>query len=380
VPDSLVAVGNGRLAGTTVHGDGTTTWTWSVLAPINTYNLVPYVGKYVRFGEDFDGAEGRLDVDYWVLAHNEQRARDQFRQVPGMLRCFEHWLGPFPFRSDGYKLVESPHLGMEHQSAIAYGNRYQNGYLGSDLSGTGHGLKWDYILVHESGHEWFGNSITTADIADMWVHEGFTQYTEVLHTECLLGREAAEEYLVGLRRGIRNDRPIIGPYGVNHEGSGDMYPKGANVVHMVRHILNDDEAFRAMLRGMNAKYRHSVVSSAEIEAFMDGHTPADLRPLFDQYLRSNRVPELEWGVHKGRLWLRWVNCNAGFSMPVRLRVDGRDLGLITPTTEWHGSRNTYGRRSVLEADRNWYVRTRQVGKAQLKGLRATANGNPPTAF
>lgn len=293
VPDSLVAVGNGRLGRTVKNNDGTSTWNWMVSNPINTYNLVPYIGKYKHFSEVYDGVAGKLDCDYWVL--NEEAAREHFKQVPLMLKCFEEWLGPYPFYNDGYKLVEAPHLGMEHQSAIAYGNKYQMGYLGMDRSGSGRGLKWDYIIIHESGHEWFGNSITTVDIADMWIHEGFTDYTETIYTECQQGKEAAEEYVIGLRDGIANDRPIIGPYGVNQEGSGDMYNKGANLIHMIRHIVGDS-TFKAMLLEMNRRFYHKTVTSAEIEDFMIDFSRSKTllnKSLFDQYLRTAQVPVLE---------------------------------------------------------------------------------------
>src|SRR5436190_7776988 len=254
VPDSLQAIGNGRLRSVVKNNDGTSTWNWMVSNPINSYNLIPYIGKYAHFNEVFAGEQGPLDCDYWVLAANEAKAREQFKQVPLMLKCFETWFGPYPFYTDGYKLVEAPYLGMEHQSAVAYGNGYQNGYLGMDRSGTGWGLKWDYIIVHESGHEWFGNNITTADIADMWVHEGFTDYSETIYTECQSGREAAEEYVIGLRKGIANDRPMIGPYGVNEEGSGDMYNKGANLIHTIRAIMGDDARFKTMRRAVHCTY------------------------------------------------------------------------------------------------------------------------------
>lgn len=332
VPEDLVAVGNGRLLSVTPDAGGQATWNWHVRSPINTYNLVPYIGDYVHFGEVFNGVEGPLDLDYWVLRHNEAKAREHFQQVPGMLRCFEQWLGPYPFYRDGYKLVESPHLGMEHQSAVAYGNQYQNGYLGRDLSGTGHGLKWDFIIVHESGHEWFGNSITTADIADMWVHEGFTQYTEAIHTECLLGPQAAEEYVIGLRRMIRNDRPIIAPYGVNEQGSGDMYPKGANLVHTLRKVMGDS-LFKGMLLEMGRRYRHTVVTSAGIEGFISSYSGRALGRVFDQYLRTTKVPRLEWRLRKGKLHYRWTDCVKGFDMPVDHVVSDRTLRLF-PTECW----------------------------------------------
>lgn len=381
VPDTLVGVGNGRLRSITSNGDGTTTWHWRATSPINTYNLVPYIGRYVHFGAVHNGLEGPLDLDHWVLAHNEVKARRHFGQVHGMLNCFEEWLGAYPFYQDGYKLVEAPHLGMEHQSAIAYGNRYMNGYLGRDLSGTGHGLAWDFIIVHESGHEWFGNSITTADIADMWVHEGFTQYSEALMVECLSGRDAANEYVQGLRRNIRNDRPMIGPYGVNKEGSGDMYPKGANLVHMVRQILGDS-VFKGMLREMNRRFRHSIVTSAEIEAFVDGHTPMDLRPMFDLYLRDTRTPTLEWGRHKGRIHMRWSGVDADFHMPLAFTISG-DGRMEQLGTTWDMTNERVGRKDRLRPDPNWYVHHKQTdGKALKKALagqpRHTRSKDRPT--
>jgi aminopeptidase N len=365
VPDSLQAIGNGRLEGVVDHGDGTHTWQWTVTAPINTYNLAPYIGKYVHIADAYAGMEGRLDLDHWVLAHNEAKARRHFQQVHAMLDCFEAWLGAYPFHADSYKLVEAPHLGMEHQSAIAYGNGYHNGYRGMDLSGTGHGLGWDYIIVHESGHEWFGNSITTADIADMWVHEGFTMYTEALFVECRSGKEAASEYVVGIRGNINNDRPIIGPMGVNAEGSGDMYPKGANLVHMVRQVLGDS-AFKVMLLEMGRRYRHSIVTSTEIENFMNGYSMHDLQPMLDMYLRDTRIPVLEWGIHMGRLKCRWAGVDTDFRMPVRLLVDESATALLDVGTGWTELPDKVVRQARVQVSPDWYVRSRRVSRATLK--------------
>jgi aminopeptidase N len=375
VADSLQAIGNGRLRGTSSNGDGTTTWEWQVSDPINTYNLIPYIGKYTHWSEVYQGKDGPLPCDYWVLAGNEAKARDQFKQVPEMLRCFEEWLGPYPFYQDGYKLVEAPHLGMEHQSAIAYGNNYVNGYRGSDLSGTGHGLEWDYIIIHESGHEWFGNSITTADIADMWVHEGFTDYTETLFTECEQGPDAAQEYVIGLRKNIRNDVPIIGPYGVNEEGSGDMYYKGANLIHMIRHIVGDS-TFKDLLLDMNRTFKHKVVTSAEVEAFLIGYnstTREQLHPtLFDQYLRTTKIPVLEHAVVKGRLWMRWANAVPGLELPVRMRI-GDGTTLIALGTTWRSS-SVDGRsrnKARIQVDPAWYVDKHALTRREIKALKAT---------
>lgn len=366
VPDSLMAVGNGRLRSTVKNSDGTSTWHWAVSNPINTYNLVPYIGKYAHFSEVYQGVSGPLDLDYWVLEQDLDKARAQFKQLPPMLTCFEQWMGPFPWYEDGYKLVQAPHLGMEHQSAVAYGNNFVNGYMGMDLSGSGWGNRFDYILVHESGHEWFGNSITTADIADMWVQEGFTMYSEVLYVECLFGAAAAEEYVVGVRRSITNDRPVIGPYGVNEEGSGDMYYKGANVVHMARKAMGE-EAFKTMLLGMQRQYRHRIVTSAQIEAYMDSATSDDLRPLFDQYLRTEQVPVLEWGVKDKQLVARWNNCIEGFHMRVTLLVNG-----VPMNTDISGAWTVLATGKVskakVELDRNWFAGTHALTSQEMKAV------------
>ena len=374
VPDSLVAVGNGHLRSTVKNGDGTSTWNWAVSSPINTYNLIPYIGKYAHFSELYAGLSGPLDCDYWVLDEDLDKAKQQFQQVKPMLTCFEQWMGPFPWYEDGYKLVQAPHLGMEHQSAVAYGNGFVNGYMGMDLSRTGWGSKWDYIIIHESGHEWFGNSITTADIADMWVHEGFTMYSEVLYTECQSGKDAAEEYLVGVRRNIANDKPVIGTYGVNSEGSGDMYYKGASVVHMVRHIIGE-EKFKAMLLEMQRKYRHKVVTSAEIEAFMNSYSTSDLTPLFDQYLRTIRVPVLEWGVANKQLVARWTNCIDTFQMQVMITVNGKPM-IVTIGHDWKVIATGKVKKAKVQVDRNWYAEVRAMPAAEMKGITV----NPSTSM
>ena len=319
VADSLVAVGNGRLVNKNENHNGTTTWNWEVKCPINNYNIVPYIGSYVNFTDTLMGEKGKLDISYWVLDYNLEKAKKQFgRDVKRMLHAFEYWFGPYPFYEDSYKLVESSHLGMEHQSAIAYGNKYLNGYLGRDLSGTDWGLKWDYIIVHESGHEWFANNITTKDIADMWVHEGFTMYSEALFIEYYYGKKAADEYIAGLRNSISNDIPLIGQYGVNQEGSGDMYNKGANLLHTIRQIINNDSLFRSMLRGLNKDFYHQTTTSAEVEAYISGKAGRDFSKVFDQYLRTTKIPVLEFSISKKSVSYKWSNCIKGFNMPVKL--------------------------------------------------------------
>ncbi|MBL7698365.1 MAG: M1 family metallopeptidase [Chitinophagaceae bacterium] len=355
VPENLVGVGNGRLVNKTSLPGKRVQYTWEVKNSINNYNIVPYIGRYVKWCDEYNGEKGNLDITYWALEEDEEKARNQFPQTIKMLQCFEHWFGPYPFYEDGFQLVESPHLGMEHQSAIAYGNKFVNGYLGTDLSGTGWGKKWDFIIVHESGHEWFGNNITTNDIADMWVHEGFTNYSEVLFTQCEYGKEAGNEYCVGLRKNIKNDKPVIGDYGLNREGSEDMYYKGASVVHMVRQIMNDDEKFRQMLRGMNATFYHKTVNTADIEQFMSKAAGKDLGKIFDQYLRTSKIPVLEYHHDNGTLKFRWSNCVEGFDMPLKI-LAGDDVWL-SPTTQWQ-TISLKSRSFVI--DPNFYVASRKM--------------------
>ncbi|MBS1939783.1 MAG: M1 family metallopeptidase [Bacteroidetes bacterium] len=365
-PDSLQAVGNGRLRSVVHNADGTSTWNWAVVNPINNYDLVPSIGKYEHIHDAYAGLDGPLDLDYWVLKGNEDKAREHFTEVPKMLACFEDWFGPYPFYKDGYKLVEDPFLGMEHQSAIAYGNNFRMGYAGKDLSSTGWGLKWDYIIIHESAHEWWGNSITTADIADMWVHEAFADYAEAIYTECRFGKAAGEDYVIGLRRNIRNDMPVQGPYGVNREGSTDMYYKGANMLHTIRHIMANDSLFKAMLRELNLHYRHQIVTGTEVETFISRFSGRDLSNVFDQYLRTVQVPELQWTIKGHKLYVRYSGCVPGFAMPTGILVNGESR-TVPISDEWsspaHGLK---ARTAMLEADRNWYVTVKRVAKSALK--------------
>lgn len=318
VPDTLVGVGNGRLVSEKNNGDGTAAFTWAVKNPINNYNIIPYIGKYVNFTDNMTGEKGSLDLSYWVLDYNLEKAKKQFAVVKPMIECFESWMGPYPFYEDSYKLIDAPHLGMEHQSGVAYGNKYGMGYLGRDLSGIGWGLKFDFIIVHESGHEWFGNNITSKDIADMWVHESFTNYSETLFTECLFGKQAGSEYVIGTRKNILNDKPIIGTYGVNSEGSGDMYYKGANMLHTIRQIIDNDAAFKNILRGLGKDFYHKTVTGREIERYMIQKSGKDLSHIFDQYLRTTNIPELQYKKEGDIISYKWTNVVKGFNMPVKL--------------------------------------------------------------
>jgi aminopeptidase N len=350
VPDTLVAVGNGKLIATERVNEELKAFTWEVKNPINNYNIIPYIGKYVNWREVYAGEIGDLNCDYWVLDYELEKAKEQFKQTKPMLKCFEHWFGAYPFYEDGFKLVQSPHLGMEHQSAVAYGNGFQNGYLGRDLSQTGWGLKWDFILVHESGHEWFGNNITTKDLADMWVHESFTNYSETIFTTCEYGVEAGNDYVIGTRQQIRNDIPIIGPYGVNQSGSGDMYYKGGNMIHTIRQLINDDEKFRMILRGLNEKFHYATVTSAQVEDYISQQSGLSLAKVFDQYLRNAQVPTLEYKIEKEKLLYRWTTSVPGFNMAVKLQSGT----WIKPTTEWQRLKT---KEKTLNVDRNFYILT-----------------------
>jgi aminopeptidase N len=353
VPKGLMDVSNGRLRKVNQHQDGSSTYHWFVSNPINNYGVNVSVADYAHFSEKYPGEKGQLDCDYYVLRGNLEKAKKQFKDVGRMLNAFEHWFGPYPFYEDGFKLIEAPYLGMEHQSAVTYGNGYQNGYLGHDLSGSGWGKKFDYIIIHEAGHEWFANNITYKDYADMWVHESFTTYSENLFVDYHFGKEAAADYVIGQRAHIENDRPIIGIYNVNHTGSGDMYYKGANMLHMLRQIVNDDEKWRGILRGLNKDFYHQTVTSAQIENYLSEHIGRNLTPVFDQYLRDVRIPKFEHRLDGNKLMYRWSNSVEGFAMPLKVYIDGKEKWL-EPTANWQELK-VASRKAKLEVDRNFYV-------------------------
>ncbi|HKO15679.1 MAG TPA: M1 family metallopeptidase [Gemmatimonadaceae bacterium] len=355
VPDPMVDVSNGRLRSTTKNADGTSTYEWFVASPINNYDVEVNAGTYAHFGDTYGGEGGLLTTDFWPLAYHLEAAQKQWAQAEPMLICLEHWFGPYPWYTDGYKLVEAPHLGMEHQSGVAYGNHFLNGYLGRDLSGTGLGLQWDFIIVHESAHEWFGNNITVKDAADMWVHESFANYAENLYTECRDGKRAGAQYVIGTRRLVRNDEPIIGQYGVNHEGSGDMYYKGGNMLHTIRQIVDDDATWRNVLRGLNATFRHQTVTGAQIEAYITRATGKPLARVFDQYLRTTKIPVFEYHVEGHDLAYRWADVVPGFAMPVRVRLADSTFSWLTPTTDWQRAPLRLTSPGAFAVDENFYV-------------------------
>jgi aminopeptidase N len=334
VSTGLTCVSNGRLVS---RGKNTSTnkteWQWEVKNPINNYDVTFYIGDYLHWHDTIVGEKGPLDLDFWVLRENYAKAQKQFKVVKPMLHCYEHWMGSYPFYEDGYKLVDAPYLGMEHQSAVAYGNKYEMGYLGTDRSGTGVGMNFDYIVVHESGHEWFGNNITAKDIADNWIHESFTTYTETLFAECLLDKEQAGKYCRGEWKNIVNDKPVIGEYGVNDEGSNDMYDKGTAILYMIRKIVNDDEKFRQTLRGLNSTFYHQTVTTRQVEDYMSKSLGIDLSPFFNQYLRTADIPEFEYYIKDNELYYKFNNTVDNFTLPIEI-IAGKKSVTVKPIKEW----------------------------------------------
>ena len=359
VPDSLQAVANGRLRGVQAADAGWTTYEWFVTEPINNYDVAAYIGRYASYPGRLEGEGGHLTLTFWPLASHLGRAREQWRQAETMLRCFEGWFGPYPWYRDGYQLIEAPHLGMEHQSGVAYGNRFANGYKGKDLSGTGWGLTWDFIVIHESAHEWFGNSITAADVADNWVHESFANYAESLFTECQFGTAAGAEYVRGVRKLIKNDGPIVGTYGVNAEGSGDKYYKGGNLLHTIRQVLHNDSTWRAILRGLNERFGHGIATGQAIQEYISQRAGVDLRPVFAQYLTTTRIPIFEYYSHGGTLRYRWGDVIPGFAMPVRAVAETGDTLALTPTAQWQTAALP-GPPGGVRVDENFSVLTRRL--------------------
>ncbi len=361
VPKGLMDVSNGRLRRTITNDDGTTTYEWFVSSPINNYGVNINMANYAHFGEIYPGEKGPLTLDYYVLPQNLDKAKSQFKQAPLMMKALEHWFGPYPFYEDGFKLVDVPYLGMEHQSSVTYGNGYKNGYLGVDLSGSGWGKKFDFIIIHESAHEWFANNITYSDIADMWVHEAFANYSEGLYTEYHYGKEAGAAYTRGVRSHIENKNPIVGTYHVNSEGSLDMYYKGGNMLHTIRQVLNDDEKWRSILRGLGRDFYHSVVTGAQIENYISQKSGINLQKVFEQYLRQTNIPVLQYRFKKGKVEYRWTNCVDGFDMPVQVTLKTGQFEMIYPTTDWKSSACKLGKKGKFLVKEDFYVYSEMVG-------------------
>ncbi len=356
VPKGLEDISNGRLLKVVDNPDETRTFDWFVSNPINNYGVNINIGNYVHFSEKYKGLKGDLDCNYYVLPADLEKAKVQFKQVPMMLKAFEHWFGPYPFYEDGYKLVQVSYLGMEHQSSVTYGNHFANGYLGRDLSGTGWGLKWDFIIIHESGHEWFANNITDKDIADMWIHESFTNYSENLFTEYYYGKEAGAAYVKGCRKLIGNKETIIGDYEVNQGGSGDMYYKGGNMLHTIRQVIDNDEKWRQILIGLNKDFYHQTVDTKQIETYISKKSGINLSKVFDQYLRNTEIPTLEYKVENGAVSYRWTTCIDGFNMPIKIENAPGKYQFIQPTTTWKSIKGI----KEVKIDDNFYVNLKKV--------------------
>jgi aminopeptidase N len=354
--DSLVAISNGNLIKSVSNSNRTKTWTYSITNPINSYDVTMYLGNYVIVKDSFEGKNGKLKMEYIVLDYNKNKADSSLKpDTQKMLKNFEYWFGPYPFYADGFRLVESNFLGMEHQSAVAYGNKFRKGYMGTDRSGTGIGMLWDFIIIHECGHEWFGNNITTKDIADMWVHEGFTTYSEVLFIESEWGKDSASKYVRGLRKSISNDVPIIGNYEVNKEGSGDMYDKGANMIHTIRQVINNDVLFHEILLGLNKDFGKRTVTSKDVEEYISEKSKINFKPVFDQYLRSTKIPKLEYSFKKKQLVYKWVNCNSDFNMPVKIKINNGPELLLEPITNDKKLKQS-SKIKTVSIDPNYYIR------------------------
>ncbi len=351
VPSELTEVSNGRLKNKIDLKNGYTKFEWYVSYPINNYDVTINIAKYKHFNESYYNSKysDSLTLDYYVLPNNYEKAKKQFAQVKPMLNCFYNYFGEYPFVRDGYKLVEAPYLGMEHQSCVAYGNKYKNGYLGYDRSGTGY--SFDFIIIHESAHEWWGNSITTNDIADMWIHEGFGTYAEALYIECLYGYDAYLEYINSEVKGVDNDKPLVGAFGVNNEGSGDMYPKGALLLHTIRSIINNDKKFFEIIKGIHETFKYQTVNSKDVENYISEKSGIDFSEIFDLYLRTANIPKLSIKIEKVyddlKITYRYTlgggssfkdfeyhEKQPAFSMPVKVTVEKDKYDFVFPTNQW----------------------------------------------
>ena len=335
VPNGLMNVSNGRFIGSEDLKNGYTRCDWEVKNPINNYDITLNIADYKHIHDTSNG----LDLDYYVLSYNEKKALKQFAEVKPMLECFESKFGKYPFYEDGYKLVETSYLGMEHQSAVAYGNKYRKGYLGMDMTGTGIGQEFDYIIVHESGHEWFGNSITSKDIADMWIHEGFTTYSETVYVECRFGYDKAMQYINGQSNNVENRKPVIGIFGVNKEGSGDMYYKGALMLNTLRHVVNDDTKWWKLILDYSNTYKKQVIDAETVVGFFNKQTGMELTPIFNQYLRHTTIPVLQLKLDGKNLSYRWQTDEPDFEMPIEITINGKATR-VKASNKWQKDKAT----------------------------------------
>jgi len=336
VPRGLTCVANGRLRGLQDLGERVR-YDWFVSYPINNYNATVNIADYAHWQEHYVATDGdTLDLDYYVLSSNKEKAQKHFQQVSPVLTCFEGFFGKYPFWEDGYALVETPYLGMEHQGAIAYGNQYKRGYLGGMIPRD---MDWDYIIVHETGHEYFGNSVSCGDLAEMWIHESFTTYMEALYVECAYSYQDAVRYLESQRMYIYNREPILGPFDVNWEDweGSDHYYKGAWILHTLRHTLSDDDQWWRLLRGFYKQQAISITTTQDFVRYVSQFTGVDYTTFFKQYLEYPDLPVFEYSLkEKGDkliLRCRWDSPVEAFAMPLRVGKPGV-YTVISPTSEW----------------------------------------------
>ena len=355
VPNGLMNVSNGRFLGSQDLKNGYTRWDWEVKNPINNYTITVNIADYVHIQDKMPD----LDLDYYVLRENEAKAREHFMEVKPMMECFQSKFGRYPFWEDGYKLVETPYLGMEHQSAVAYGNKYKKGYMGMDLSGTGVGMFFDFITIHETGHEWFGNSITSTDIADMWIHEGFTTYSETVFIECIKGYNDAMKYVNGQARNVRNDKPIIGQYGVNNEGSGDMYYKGSLLLNTLRHVIGDDEKWWKILYNYSETFKKKIITSDTVIDYFNKASGMDLSSIFHQYLYTNQVPVFLYKIKGDYLYYSWNNTTDDFNMPLDIGFEDTKIRLQPTIKEQKIKLKKLSKKSFQIYDNQFFIKIKE---------------------
>lgn len=361
-PDTLVAIANGRLLRKTKNNDRTLTYTWGVKNPISHYAISFYIGKYENISQTYKGTKGNLSMDYWILDYNRKKAETHMiPEVNSTMKSLENWFGPYPFYEDGFKMVDAPYIGMEHQSAIAYGSSYKKGTnkIGGDISNTGWGKKTDKIIVHEMAHEWFGNNITAIDIADRWIQEGFAGLGEELVIADISGKQAGNEFMAGRFRTIENDKPIIARYGINEDGSQDNYVKGWAILHMIKTIINNDDEFKKILKGLNTQFYHKVVTTKQIETYISSASGIEFNYLFDQYLRTKEVPVFEYELKNNELHYRYTNCNENFAMPIKTSWTKENW--IHPTTTWKSLHTEQISTAVpIKTDLNFYITVKKI--------------------
>jgi len=331
IPNDLVDVSNGAFAGKTDLGDGYTRWDWTVHYPINSYDVSMNIGDYVHFTDTYKD----MTLNFYVLRDSLDKAKAQFGQAKGMLAAYEHYFGEYPFKKDGYKLVEATNAGMEHQSAVTYGNGFKNGYGGRDWTGVGVSPRFDFIIIHESGHEWFGNAVSAADRSDMWIHEGWTTYLEVLYVEYTYGYDDALKYVNGYKTKVQNRQPIIPPGGLMRTPPQDMYFKGALMLNTLRNVVNDDVRWFKLLHDLYQRFKYQNITTDDIVAFFNQQTGRNLTPVFNQYLRHTALPTLEltFNAESGTVAYRWQADERGFAMPIRVGSKSA-WQIVEPTTEW----------------------------------------------